>query len=76
MDVDFEPQLLAPAGLCVFVPVIFTLSVAHPVLREGFPQRLAVKIVDHLAVQEARGYKFIDAGQSERLGEGRVDISE
>ena len=76
VDVDFEPSLLALAGLCAFLPVIFIQSLFHPALRGNFLLRRTVKVVDLLVVQQTHGCELMDARESDRFGEGRVDVSE
>lgn len=75
-SVDFEPILLAPAGLCAFSPVIFRKIICHPGLFGNFLTDVTVIVVDHLAVHQTHGCELVDAGEIDRFGEGRVDVSE
>ena len=76
VDVDFEPLLLALAGLCAFLPVIWIHSIFHPVLCGNFLLVVTVKVVDHLVIQHTHGCELVDARRVHRFGEGRVDVSE
>lgn len=76
LDVDFEPLLLALAGLRAFVPVICGQSGFHPLLFGNFLLVIAVVVVDHPVVHQTHGGEVMDARKSDRFGESRVDVSE
>ena len=76
VDVDFEPLLLASAGLCAFLPVVCRKSLFHPVLLGNFFLDITVIVVDHPAVQQTHRCELMDALKSDRFGEGGVDVRE
>ena len=76
VDVDFEPLLLALAGLCAFLPVVCRKSHFHPVLLGNFSLDITVIVVDHLAVHLTHSCELMDARKSDRFGEGGVDVLE
>lgn len=76
LDVDFEPLLLALAGLRSFLPVISIQFLLHPGLFGNFLLVVTVEVVDHPVVHQAHGREVMDARESDGLGESRVDVRE
>ena len=76
VDVDFEPLLLAQAGLCAFHPVVCRKSLFHPGLLGNFFLVITVIVVDHLAVQQTHSCELVNAQKTDRFGEGSVDVHE
>lgn len=76
LHVDFEPLVLALAGLCAFFPVVFIHPSFHPVLFGNFLLNVAVIVVDHPVIKQTHGCEVMDARQVDWFGEGRVDVSE
>ena len=76
VDVDFEPLLLALAGLRAFLPVFYRHLLLHKVLFGNFLLIIAVKVVDHLVVQQPHGGELMEAREFHRFGEGCVDVGE
>ena len=76
VDVDFEPLLLALAGLCAFDPVFCFQSILHPGLFGNFLFIFTVKVVNHPVVQHTHGSELVDAWESEIFREGGVDVME
>ena len=76
VDVDFEPLLLAQAGLCAFLPVVWRKFLFHPGLLGNFFLDITVIVVDHPAVHQTHSCELMDARKSNRFGEGSVDVLE